>query len=191
MQCKTISGSSAQCQDSCPFIDSYLVLETKINPIRSHQTWQRNAIQYGEITLTVLRYKQRAESLEDSAEELQYCKNRSIVRKKSTSLKICFFYWCCKYSVHHSFSWNIFHILDNALLYIFHWICPMDQFSHRVTMSVCLYVCLWQFKIPASRGCGDLWSKGLSLILACNDTILVLFRFNNFSCFSTFDRISR
>ena len=58
---------------------------------------------------------------------------------------------------------------------------PLGGFSHRVAMSVCLYVCLsvclsvclWQF--TSSGRCGDLWSKGVSLISACNDRILVFF----------------
>ena len=70
-----------------------------------------------------------------------------------------------------------------------HWIGPLGRFSHGVTRSawllVCLFVCLWQFKTPTYGGCGDFWSKGLSLILGCNDTILVFFRFDvSFLCVS-------
>ena len=42
---------------------------------------------------------------------------------------------------------------------------------------VCLFFCLWQSKTPSSGGRGDLWSKGVSLILGCNDTFVVCFRF--------------
>ena len=58
-----------------------------------------------------------------------------------------------------------------------HWIGPLGQFSRRVCPSVCLCVhlsiFLWRRKTPTSRGHGDLWFKGVSLILACDDTILV------------------
>ena len=53
----------------------------------------------------------------------------------------------------------------------FHWIGTLGRFSHRVAMSVCLSVCSWQFKTPSSRGRGDLWVNGVSLILACDNTI--------------------
>ena len=65
------------------------------------------------------------------------------------------------------------------------------RFSHRVARSVwllvCLFVCLWQFKTTTYGGFGDIWSKGLSLILGCNDTILVFSRFDfSFLCVSHF-----
>ena len=40
-------------------------------------------------------------------------------------------------------------------------------------MSVCLSVGLWQFKTPTFGCPGDFCLNGISLILACNDTILV------------------
>ena len=39
----------------------------------------------------------------------------------------------------------------------------------RVAIFVCLCVCLWQFKTPSTGGRGDFWSKGVSLILGCDD----------------------
>ena len=50
----------------------------------------------------------------------------------------------------------------------FHWIgikspCP----------SFCASVCLWQFKTPSPGGRRDLWSKGLTLIVACYDTFFL------------------
>ena len=63
----------------------------------------------------------------------------------------------------------------------------LGRFSHRVAISVCLSVCLsWQFKTPSSGGCWDFWSKGVLLILDYNDTILVIFPFNDFLRFSSF-----
>ena len=63
---------------------------------------------------------------------------------------------------------------------------PQGRFSHRVAMSVC--VCLWQFKTPSSGGRTDFWSKGLSLILACDDTFFFFFFlcFDEFSCLVIF-----
>ena len=52
----------------------------------------------------------------------------------------------------------------------FYWIGPPIQ--PKVVMSVYL----WQFKTPTSWCPGDFWSKLVSLILACDDTIF-LFRF--------------
>ena len=58
---------------------------------------------------------------------------------------------------------------------------PLGRFSHRVAMSICL--CL---SAPSRNT--HFWLKGVSLILAINDTFfLLLFScFYNFSCFSTF-----
>ena len=52
------------------------------------------------------------------------------------------------------FSWYIFTELAHWAISVIEWRCP----------SVCLYVCLWQFKTPTSRCPGDFWSKGISLI---------------------------
>ena len=43
---------------------------------------------------------------------------------------------------------------------------PLGRVGHRVAMSVCVCVCLCHRKTPTSGGRVDLWSKGLSLILA-------------------------
>ena len=43
---------------------------------------------------------------------------------------------------------------------------PLGRFSHRVAMSVCLSVCPSHPRNHASRRIRDLWSKGISLILA-------------------------
>ena len=48
---------------------------------------------------------------------------------------------------------------------------------HFHLWRVCLSVCLWLFKTTFSGGRGDLWLKGVSLILACNDTIFFFFLF--------------
>ena len=39
--------------------------------------------------------------------------------------------------------------------------------------SVCVYVYISQFKTLTSKGCGNLWLKGVSLILACNNTLYI------------------
>ena len=56
---------------------------------------------------------------------------------------------------------------------------PQGQFSllsaMSVCLSVCLSVCVCHRQTPASGLTGDFWSKGVSLILACNDKNLVLF----------------
>ena len=52
---------------------------------------------------------------------------------------------------------------------------PKGQFSHRVAMSVSLFVCMLQFETPSSGCCEDLLLKGVLLILASDDTILVFF----------------
>ena len=75
--------------------------------------------------------------------------------------------------------WNM--IVFFSLLLLLHWIGPLGHLSPRFVMSVCL----WQFKTPTSRCPGDFWSKGILLILACNDIILVLV-FSFFSCFNDF-----
>ena len=43
---------------------------------------------------------------------------------------------------------------------------PLGRFSHRVAMSVCLSFCPSHPRNHASRRIRDLWSKGVSLILA-------------------------
>ena len=62
---------------------------------------------------------------------------------------------------------------------------PLGRFSHRVVMSVRLSVCL----CVSSRNTHFRRSKkhlGVSLILACDDTIFFFFCFNDFLHFSTF-----
>ena len=66
---------------------------------------------------------------------------------------------------------------------------PLGRFSHRVVMSVCLSVCLsvcvCDCKTPTSGGQRHSWLKGLSLILACNDTISIFCCFNDLTLFLT------
>ena len=53
---------------------------------------------------------------------------------------------------------------------------------------------LWQFKKTTYGGSGDFWSKGVSLILACNDTFFLIFflRFTTFFvCFWTHPIVSQ
>ena len=68
---------------------------------------------------------------------------------------------------------HLFTMAGHALLHIFTESVIESQFP-----SVCLSVCVWQFKTPISRCPKDFWSKGVLLILACNDTILF---FSSFS----------
>ena len=49
-----------------------------------------------------------------------------------------------------------------------HW---ADSVIESPCPSVCVSVCLWPFKTPSSRDCGDFWSNRVLLILPCNDTI--------------------
>ena len=57
----------------------------------------------------------------------------------------------------------------------------LGRLRHWVAMYVCLLaclsVCLWQFKTHTLRFPGDLCLKGVSLISACNDTIVFLFSY--------------
>ena len=71
-------------------------------------------------------------------------------------------------------------------------IWPIGRFWYRVSMSICLFVCLsvwlWQFKTPTSRCPGGFWLKGISLILAWKkyNYFFLFFPFNDFLGFSTF-----
>ena len=60
------------------------------------------------------------------------------------------------------------------MVIVFHWIGLLSWFSHIVDMSIHMCVCLWNFKTSSSRGCWDIWLKGVSLILAYDDTIYFL-----------------
>ena len=55
----------------------------------------------------------------------------------------------------------------------FHW---MGHWANSVIESWCpsvFLVCLWQYKIPSSKGCGDLWLNCVILTFQCNDKILI------------------
>ena len=55
----------------------------------------------------------------------------------------------------------------------FLWTGPLGKISHRVAMSVCMFVslivCSWHLETPSSGGCGDFCSKWIFLILCCYD----------------------
>ena len=54
-----------------------------------------------------------------------------------------------------------------------HWAdSVIESLCPSVCVSVFLSVCLSKYKTLSYGGCGDLWSKGVSLILACKDTSL-------------------
>ena len=47
---------------------------------------------------------------------------------------------------------------------------PLGWFSHRVAVSVCLFVCMYCCETPTSGGRGDLWLKNVFLLLTCDVT---------------------
>ena len=55
------------------------------------------------------------------------------------------------------------------------WVIELQCLS--VCPCVCLSVYPWRRKTPSSRGHGDLRLKGVSLVLVCNDTILIYIYF--------------
>ena len=62
---------------------------------------------------------------------------------------------------------------------------PLGRFSHRVAMSVCLFLFVCHRETPTCGGRKNFWSKGVLLILVCDDTIL-RFCFNGFLGFLIF-----
>ena len=54
-------------------------------------------------------------------------------------------------------------------------LAPRRWFKESRCPSFCLWFCLWQFKTPSSGGHGDFWWNGVSLIMACDETIFSFF----------------